>query len=1369
MRHLITAVFLITFSGTWTLSAQQVWEVSLRHTSFTPSTTIIESRNLNLFLAAQEAVDGRVHCWMQFSHVLSEQHLSLLKNRDIRLQGYVRPFTYLVSIPAGGGDAWLRDLPIRGIHAYEPEHKADGNLLPYLLDDSGKSERVEAFVFFHEDISGQSNAERLEKHNLRPHIWYSDSTQARLFLPSEKVRMLATLPHVRYLEIAPGPGEPDDQWARAIHRNGLIHQPGAGAPLTFDGSGVRVLVRDDGRVGPHIDYQGRLNQDYSYRPELDGTHGDMVAGIVSGANNLQPFAQGMAPGSLLYIEDYRGDFPNHTTSLIDQEGIAITNSSYSDGCNTGYTGRTVRVDQQIFTRPHLMHVFSAGNAGTNDCDYGAGPFWGNITGGHKAGKNSIATANLFSDYGLVNSSSRGPVFDGRIKPDISAHGQGQLTTFPFHTINEGGGTSAAAPGVAGVMAQLYQVYEQHYSGEPVPSALIKAALLATATDLGQPGPDFIYGWGHLNGFAAHNLLVEGRFESITVEPGEVHIREIVVPPGLAEARVMLYWVDPPAMPQATKALINDFDLRVQNSGGGNILLPLVLDHTPDPFKLNQPAQPGIDRINNMEQVRIPDPAAGFYEVQIEGFELPFGVAEVWLVYEFLYPEPILAYPVGGESLRPQQTTRVYWEAARNGGPWQVDFSADGGNSWINLQSNVAPALRQVSVTIPNVTTNQGYIRLSRDGESITHERPIHVLREPGAINVVRACPDTLYLDWSPVADIQGYDVFTLGEKYMEIHGSTDTNYYVIPIWNPLAENWMALRSSVGDSIYSERTNATLYNAGLRDCKQPIDLRGVNVASPFKLELIRCEPDSLPIIVSIRNEGSNAVSNVPIYYQIGDKDPVEGLLAQSINPNAVRFYKLVPEPFFDESGLIPIKIWSDMPGEAFRYNDTIYAEVDVRLLSADLLNIDFVETFEGLDDWPPSWFVIDENNDGFSWELFRVGLGNDDTTTVAVMGNYFYDQIGERDVLVTPLVDLPVLSIPRLQFDVAYSGLAGQGADSLLVLLSTSCGETIDKIVYAKSGTALITIEDSWMIHDPFVPSTKEEWRTEEIDLSDFAGQRIQLRFVNVAGFNNNIWLNNISVIDKSNDILTARFNLPEETVCVGDSLELTSISTGLPDHEFWNFGVDALPASASGAGPHWVTYSAHGIKTILLEVSRDTLTDAVSQLLEVIPLPDAAFEVAIAGDTLHLISSPGIPFSQDFTWLVDDVFAGSGPIRSVLLSEQNKDSIRVQLTACNFCGCDTRSQTILLTSLAPPTRQSFTLHLHPNPGSDLIQLSGELPSGDLNIEVMDMAGRVIWQARNQWQGGSWTYPLEVGSYVAGAYLIRVISGGHYQQILFIKE
>lgn len=55
---------------------------------------------------------------------------------------------------------------------------------------------------------------------------------------------------------------------------------------------------------------------------------------------------------------------------------------------------------------------------------------GNVTGGHKIGKNVLTVANLRLDGTLEESSSRGPAKDGRMKPEISARGTNELSTAP---------------------------------------------------------------------------------------------------------------------------------------------------------------------------------------------------------------------------------------------------------------------------------------------------------------------------------------------------------------------------------------------------------------------------------------------------------------------------------------------------------------------------------------------------------------------------------------------------------------------------------------------------------------------------------------------------------------------------------------------------------------------------------------------------------------------------------------------------------------------------------------------------------------------------------------------------------------------------
>lgn len=84
-------------------------------------------------------------------------------------------------------------------------------------------------------------------------------------------------------------------------------------------------------------------------------------------------------------------------------------------------------------------------------------------------------------------SSLGPTKDGRTKPDLVATDDvDNATIYPF------GGTSAAAPHVAGAAALVKERYPTYYAEE------IQAFLEGRAIDLGAEGKDNLYGSGRLN-------------------------------------------------------------------------------------------------------------------------------------------------------------------------------------------------------------------------------------------------------------------------------------------------------------------------------------------------------------------------------------------------------------------------------------------------------------------------------------------------------------------------------------------------------------------------------------------------------------------------------------------------------------------------------------------------------------------------------------------------------------------------------------------------------------------------------------------------------------------------------------------------------
>ncbi|MGD9572656.1 MAG: S8 family serine peptidase [Thermoleophilia bacterium] len=90
-------------------------------------------------------------------------------------------------------------------------------------------------------------------------------------------------------------------------------------------------------------------------------------------------------------------------------------------------------------------------------------------------------------------SSQGPSDDGRIKPDLVAPTDTRIMgPEGFRAV---GGTSNAAPNAAGAAAVLLAA--ERRAGRAPSAATIRGALVQGALDLGEPGPDGVFGFGRV--------------------------------------------------------------------------------------------------------------------------------------------------------------------------------------------------------------------------------------------------------------------------------------------------------------------------------------------------------------------------------------------------------------------------------------------------------------------------------------------------------------------------------------------------------------------------------------------------------------------------------------------------------------------------------------------------------------------------------------------------------------------------------------------------------------------------------------------------------------------------------------------------------
>jgi Subtilase family/Secretion system C-terminal sorting domain/CARDB len=1042
--------------------------------------------------------------WIQFYETPRQSVQDRFKNRNFELLEYIGNRTYLFYTNGAYGAQFLQNNGVRSIIPVQgstklSENLRNGNIEPYAI----QGDKLLVTLEHHTLVNTNFVISDLAEKQISVAQQYKGANIIDLIIPNNCLDDLAELSYVKWVELIAAPAVPDDTRGRNLHRaSGLDTQTTAGRNYTGDGIGV--MVRDDGIVGPHIDFQGRI--DNSNATGTGQTHGDGVGGIMAGAGNLNPSIRGMAAGSDVYVVNYQSNFlDTPTTTLINDGSVQITNSSYSNGCNDGYTTSTRTVDTQTHDITSLLHVFSAGNSNNNNCGYGAGNQWGNITGGHKQGKNVIATANVFFNGVLVNSSSRGPAHDGRIKPDIAANGQNQLSTNENNGYLSFGGTSGAAPGIAGVSAQLYEIYADANSGTLPPSGLIKATLLNTADDYGNVGPDYKFGWGIVNGLRAGKLLEDERYITGSISQGNTNTHTINVPSGTTQVRFMVYWTDEPATNGATTALVNDLDLVVTDPST-NTFEPWILDPTPNPINLDTPATNGQDHLNNVEQVLINNPVAGSYDLDISGFNVPMGPQEYFVVYETITENLTITYPQDGESFVPGEQETLHWDAVNTTSDYTLEYSTDNGGSW-NTITTVTNGIFLYEWTVPNNITGEAKFRVTSGAFQDESDGNFSIARQVSGFEFSQVCPDSVTFAWNEVPNAENYDVYVLGTKYMEVVGNSPTNTFTMPIAGPNDVIWAAIVAhNDTEGWSSRRTIAINHGGGLVNCSLAKDIAIVEINNdPSEFNFI-CNTEDVIVAATVRNTGIDPQSNFTMAYQLSGGTVVEETYAGTLNSGEQALFNFTAPLTIANAGSYTLTATATVAGDQNPSNDA--QELDFYAFT-EATAVDFEETFE-TNGFPPASWTVENNDDDETWEERTDVTGIDgNVTTAAFLNNYIYNATGEEDIITTEIFDLTDIEDAILTFDLAKAQYSSTLFDGLRVEVSADCGVTYE-VVYDKTDLELSTVPN--YVTSNWDPASASDWRTEQIDLAAYEGGTVQVRFINVNNYGNSTFIDNVNVM-----------------------------------------------------------------------------------------------------------------------------------------------------------------------------------------------------------------------------------------------------------------
>ncbi|MBK7965225.1 MAG: S8 family serine peptidase [Bacteroidetes bacterium] len=1058
--------------------------------------------NLNLFInspAPKNEINGYYYRFIQFKEIPTKTQQDNMRSSGLVLMDYIPNNTFMTAIPVSFNRTLLKQLNVHAVFAQTEVQKISKNIIggfqDWAMTVPGK---VDLNIQYQANLPLAIALFEAEKHG---QILVSNPENRIISLRTNEfaLKTLAAEPWVFYINTIAAPSLPEDTKGRSLHRSNTINSDYA-TGRHYDGTGVTVAIADDGFVGPHIDFTGRMT---NFATGTAQSHGDMTSGICVGAGNLNPVIRGMATGAYLYTFNISA-YPQivNAVSNYTNYGIVIASTSYSQGCNE-YTSDTQFGDNLLYNNPQLQFVFSGGNSGSTNCNYGAGTAWGNITGGYKQGKNVIACGNLDELEVLDPSSSRGPSADGRIKPDICANGRNQLSTNENNTYQVGGGTSAASPGVAGVIAQLYHAYKSINSVSNPPAALIKATILNTGEDIGNAGPDFIYGWGRINALRAVRTLEENRYLTDSILQGQNKTHSITVPANTKQVRVMIYWSDVGGSPAASPALVNNLNMTVTDPSS-SVWNPWVLDHTPIAANLNALAIRAVDNRNNMEQVTLDNPAAGLYTVTVNGFAIPSVGQRYYLVWEFRSEELTITYPNGGEGFVPGETEVIRWDGQRNLGTYLLEYSTNNGTSWNIISAAVAQNVQQYSWVVPSTVTGRARVRISRNGFTDMSDSSFAIIGVPTGLAVAWGCPDSIRLSWNTVASAAGYTIYKLGSKYMEPIGTSSTNGFTVQGVNSLTDYWFSVCANTVDGNKGRRAYAINKAPGIVNCPLAIDAKLQSVSSPSPGNVFGCTNNAaVPVTVTVENFGQNAISNIPVYYSLNNGPAIMQTIPGTLNPTSTIMFTFPTTLNMSTSGTYTLKTWIAYPGDMNLYNDSSLVTTTVFANSTPPVTQDFESP-----NFPPVGWTIDNTNGSYTWER-RTGIvgATGATTAAAYINNYSYNAPGAEDMLSSYVVGYTSGGSPLLTFDVSYARYSTTYFDGLRVDVSSDCGSTWTPSGYLKSNLVLAT---AGTVTSVFTPTSASQWRKDTVDLSAWAGMNVMVRFVNINGFGNSLFIDNIN-------------------------------------------------------------------------------------------------------------------------------------------------------------------------------------------------------------------------------------------------------------------
>jgi photosystem II stability/assembly factor-like uncharacterized protein len=342
---------------------------------------------------------------------------------------------------------------------------------------------------------------------------------------------------------------------------------------------------------------------------------------------------------------------------------------------------------------------------------------------------------------------------------------------------------------------------------------------------------------------------------------------------------------------------------------------------------------------------------------------------------------------------------------------------------------------------------------------------------------------------------------------------------------------------------------------------------------------------------------------------------------------------------------------------------------------------FIEDFETTSTSLSHWRVSNPDNQG-TWSLASTS-GNGSSARSAYMSYYSNNTVGQRDNLISPIVNLSGLSSASLQFKHAYTRYYTTSTDSLIVYASSNCGASWTRLVSMGengNGSFATGPNSTFTNSNSFVPSVAADWcgvgvgaNCDSIDISAYAGNpNVMFIFQGYDNYGNNLYIDDILISGANSTAVSASFSTSSSSVCTNILVSFTNTSSNATSYVWKENGV-VISTSQNLAK----TYTSAGTYSIKLIATNGTNSDSTSQTITVNAAPNQpstpngpSSMCKASANTNYLIGS--VNNASSYNWVLTPSNAGvvnsNGTQASINWNSQFVGNANLKVSATNLCG-----------------------------------------------------------------------------------------------------